>query len=210
MTTGTATTLALKEWDVVVAALEQGLQAVIVRKGGLDDPDGRIPLPPGRFWLMPTLFHERALFLKPEHHGLLVPGAHRAPRAVSVELPRPEGTRSVRRGHLRIAAVAEVVDAVEATSLDALQGLTERTVWTDRYLRLRYRWRPDERPLVIVLRIACLPAPVEVPDRAEYGGCRSWVDLVDPPDDSQAVPVWPEERLAEEVATVRRLLGRPA
>ena len=33
--------LALTEWDVVTAAVEQGRQAILVRKGGLDDPERR-------------------------------------------------------------------------------------------------------------------------------------------------------------------------
>jgi hypothetical protein len=199
---------ALKEWDVVVAALEQGRQALLVRKGGLADPEQRIPLPQGRFWLYPTLFHARGVFLKPEHHALLVPGMHRAPREEARLVARPEGhPRSVTPGHVALRAVAEIVAAVEAPSLDALHRLTGRTVWTDKYLTLRYRWRPEDRPLVLVLSVAALPAPVEVEERVEYGGCRSWLELVDPPDAAAAEPLWSRARLAGEVAAVEDLLG---
>jgi len=51
MSTALQTTTALKEWDAVVAALEQGSQALLIRKGGLDDPGGRLPVPDGWFWL---------------------------------------------------------------------------------------------------------------------------------------------------------------
>ena len=45
---------------MVVAALEQGRQALLVRRGGLDDPGQRFSAPrSGPFWLYPTLFHER-------------------------------------------------------------------------------------------------------------------------------------------------------
>lgn len=207
----TAVVLALKEWDVVVAALEQGRQALLVRKGGLDDPDQRIPLPAGRFWLYPTLFHARGVFLKPEHHELLVPGMHRAPRETARLVPRPEGhRRGVTPGHVALRAVAEIVEAVEAESLDALYRLAERTVWTEKYLTLRYRWRPQDRPVVLVLRVAALPAAVEVEERVEYGGCRSWLELSDPPDAAAARPLWSEDRLAEEIAAVRGLIGAPA
>lgn len=197
-------TRALKEWDVVVAALEQGRQAILVRKGGLDDPGRRIPLESGRFWLYPTLFHARGVFLKPEHHELLVPGMHRAPRETARLVPRPEGhKRAVRPGHVALRAVAEIADAVEAPSLEALHRLTERTVWTDKYLTLRYRWQPEDRPLVLVLRVAVLREAVEVEERVEYGGCRSWLDLVDPPDAAPAVPLWSEDRLREEARSIR-------
>jgi hypothetical protein len=205
--------LALKEWDVVVAALEQGRQAVLVRRGGLDDPGQRFAQPrSGPFWLYPTLFHERGVFLKPEHRELLVPGMHRAPRSVAVAAGRPEGhPRPVSAAMVSLRAVAEVVEVVEAPSLEALQALEERTVWTERYLTLRFKQRQlshtaSVRPLVAVLRVSALPAPVEVPDLPEYGGCRSWFELRDPPDAAGAVPVWDERRLAGEVEAVRRLL----
>jgi hypothetical protein len=208
--------LALKEWDVVVAALEQGRQAILVRRGGLDDPAQRFAAPAsGPFWLYPTLFHERGLFLKPEHRGLLVPGMHRTPRQVAAAAGRPQGhPRPVTAGMVSLRAVAEVVDTVEAPSLEHLVALEPRTVWTDRYLTLRFRQRQlsettPVRPLVAVLRVAALPAPVEVPDLPEYGGCRSWIELREPPDAAAAVPLWREERIAEEVAAVRRLLGLP-
>jgi hypothetical protein len=195
---------------VVVAALEQGRQALLVRKGGLDDPEQRIPLPEGRFWLYPTLFHARGVFLKPEHHELLVPGMHRAPRETARLVPRPEGhKRGVTPGHVALRAVAEIVDAVEAASLDALHRLSERTVWTEKYLTLRYRWRPQDRPVVLVLRVAALPEAVEVEERVEYGGCRSWLELADPPDAAAATPLWSERRVAQEIRAVREALGAP-
>jgi hypothetical protein len=235
--------LALKEWDVVVAALEQGRQAILVRRGGLDDPGQRFSAPrSGPFWLYPTLFHERGVFLKPEHRELLVPGMHRAPRQVAVAAGRPEGhPRPVSAGMVSLGAVAEVVEVVEAASLERLRALEERTVWTDRYLTLRFkqrqprgkavtgipvksagdglgesphraRQRPEKetaslRPVVAVLRVSTLPVRVEVPDLPEYGGCRSWVELRDPPDASAAVALWDDRRLAEEVDAVRRLLA---
>ncbi len=206
--------LALKEWDVVVAALEQGRQALLVRRGGLDDPGHRFDAPGSApFWLYPTLFHERGVFLKPEYRDLLVPGMHRAPRPVAVAAGRPEGhPRPVRPGMVSLRALAEVVEVVEAPSLERLHALEERTVWTAHYLTLRFRQRQlseaaSIRPVVAVLRISVLPAAVEVPDLPEYGGCRSWVELRDPPDASTAAPVWDERRLEEEVGAVRHLLA---
>lgn len=208
MPSALTTSLALKEWDVVVAALEQGHQAILIRKGGLDDPGGRLALPDRPFWLYPTLFHERGVFLKPEHHSLLVPGMHRTPREVGRTVPRPAGhERPVTPGHVALRAVAEVAGVVTAPSLEALQAVTERTVFTDRYARLRYRWRPDDRPLVVVLTVSTLPRPHEIEERFEYGGCRSWVELRDPPDPAGAEPVWSDARVRAELDAVRALLG---
>jgi len=198
---------ALKEWDVVVAALEQGRQAILVRKGGLEDPGRRLRVDTGWFWLYPTLFHARGVFLRPEYQSLLVPGMHRAPRRLARDRPRPAGhPRPVAPGHVSLRAVAQVVEALEAPSLDALRRLCDRTVWTEKYLALRYRWREEDRPLVLVLRIASLPEPVEVAELDEYGGCRSWLELRDPPDAAGAEPVWRADRLAAELTSVREAL----
>ncbi|MGH7748569.1 MAG: DUF1802 family protein, partial [Candidatus Dormibacteria bacterium] len=149
----------------------------------------------------------------PEYRDLLVQGMHRAPRQVAVAAGRPEGhPRPVSPGMVSLGAVAEVVDLVEAPSLERLSLLAARTVWTDQYLTLRFKQRrlsetASERPVVAVLRVSALPARVEVPDLPEYGGCRSWVELVDPPDASAAVPVWDDARLAGELEAVRRLLA---
>ncbi|HEX3605635.1 MAG TPA: DUF1802 family protein [Candidatus Dormibacteraeota bacterium] len=208
--------LALKEWDVVVAALESGRQALLVRRGGLGDPGQRFSAPrSGPFWLFPNLFHERGVFLKPEYRDLLVPGMHRAPRPVAVAAGRPEGhARPATPGTVSLGAVAEVVDLVEAESLERLRALEERTVWTENYLTLRFRQRQlsataSVRPVVAVLRVSALPERVEVADLPGYAGCRSWVELRDPPDARAATPVWDERRLEEEVLAVRRLLGAP-
>ena len=196
---------------MVVAALEQGRQAILIRKGGLDDPDQRLPVPSVPFWLYPTLFHERAVFLRDEYHSLLVPGAHRRPRVEASAVPRPDGhARPVAVGHVALRAVAEVAHWEAAPSLESLTALLPLTVWTAKYPTLRYRWRPDEKPLVLVLRVAVLPHAVEVPELPEYGGCRSLVDLVDPPDASGAEPVWDAARLDAEVEAVQSALGSAA
>jgi hypothetical protein len=47
---------ALKEWSTVVAALGQGEQILLIRKGGIADPEFGIEAE--RFYLYPTYFHQ--------------------------------------------------------------------------------------------------------------------------------------------------------
>jgi hypothetical protein len=47
---------ALKEWSNVVAALGRGEQILLIRKGGLADPDFGVEA--DRFYLYPTYFHQ--------------------------------------------------------------------------------------------------------------------------------------------------------
>lgn len=71
----------------------------------------------------------------------------------------------------------------------ALQSLGDEFVWNEAFVRQRYEYRPDLPLWLIVLRIHRLPQRVVIPDRASYAGCKSWVNLTEDIDVSQAVPV---------------------
>ena len=47
---------ALKEWSNVITALGEGLQVILIRKGGIADP--AFGLEADRFYLYPTYFHQ--------------------------------------------------------------------------------------------------------------------------------------------------------
>ena len=47
---------ALKEWSNVIDALGRGDQAILIRKGGIADPEFGVEA--GRFYLYPTYFHQ--------------------------------------------------------------------------------------------------------------------------------------------------------
>src|SRR5438046_1731650 len=50
---------AFKEWAVICAALGQGLQSLILRKGGIDEQTGQFAVEQTRFWLYPTFVHQQ-------------------------------------------------------------------------------------------------------------------------------------------------------
>lgn len=50
---------AFKEWAVVVDALIQGRQIVILRKGGIREGKAGFRMKANRFWLFPTQFHQQ-------------------------------------------------------------------------------------------------------------------------------------------------------
>ncbi|MGL4465497.1 MAG: DUF1802 family protein, partial [Planctomycetia bacterium] len=57
--------IAFKEWAVVAAALADGRQSLIVRKGGIHERGGVFTVEYDRFWLYPTQFHQDAGKLTP-------------------------------------------------------------------------------------------------------------------------------------------------
>jgi hypothetical protein len=72
---------------------------------------------------------------------------------------------------------AEVQGAYEVTEADELEALDPYHVWTPEYAESRLKWRPKKPLTALVLQTYLLPEPVELPYRAEYGGCKSWIEL---------------------------------
>jgi hypothetical protein len=59
---------ALKEWSNVIEALGRGEQVILVRKGGIADPDFGVEA--DRFYLYPTFYHQPAA--DPEPHEVTI------------------------------------------------------------------------------------------------------------------------------------------
>ena len=62
---------AFKEWAVICEALGRGEQALILRKGGIDEHDGQFVVDQTRFWLYPTFSHQQKDGINEEARPLL-------------------------------------------------------------------------------------------------------------------------------------------
>ena len=185
--------VALKEWAVVCAALGDGRQSLLLRKGGIREPsaDRSFHVERRAFALLPTYFHAqdsgRARDLVPDVHAELA------------ELRAPQD------GLLHIDLCAEVTGVwwlgtlASAHSLAGLHVLSEPCV-TDRF---HYR-RPGLWALH--LRVHRLRVPAVLPDRPGYAGCVSWVHLDEPVRGEAESVVSDDEHQAREAELVR-LLG---
>ena len=149
---------ALKEWAVAVKALERGDTALVVRKGGIREK--AFAVPETRFLLFKSYEHQNPEQLKPEYHELL----RSIPR-------RPDD------GPVILSSFAEVQGAYEVSEAEELEALDPYHIWTPEYAESRLKWRPKKPLTVLVLRTYVLPEPVELPYRATYGGCKSWIEL---------------------------------
>ena len=165
--------VALKEWAVVVEALGSGRQSILLRKGGIVEGRRGFEVRHTSFLLFPTFEHQHASFVRDEEAGLLA-------RAEQVQQP----------GQLRIELYAEVVDVFTAPADPAvLTAATDLHIWNERYIAQRYEYRPDLPLYMLVLRARRLPAPVLLPVRPSYAGCKSWVNLTEDVDVEGAAPV---------------------
>ena len=184
---------ALKEWAVVVKALERGETALVVRKGGIREK--AFAIPKARFVFFKSYEHQNPDQLKPLYHDLL----HSIPKR------RDDGP-------VIFTSFAEVKGAYEISETDELEALDPHHIWTPEYAESRLKWRPKKPLTVLVLRTYLLE-PVEFDYRAEYGGCKSWIELEEAVPTTYARPALDNQAFGELVRpaldTLERLMPAP-
>ena len=152
---------ALKEWAVVVKALAQGRQTILLRKGGiLEDRDG-FTTEHREFFLYPTYLHEHADRILPSQ-------IHRLEEALRFQPPEDRVFLSV---------FATVEETVFLTELDRLEKLRPYHILSDDEVRARFEYRGKPGLHVILLRVYRLEQAIELPVTPDFAGCKSWVDL---------------------------------
>jgi hypothetical protein len=180
---------AFKEWAVICKALAEGKQALILRKGGISEPDGTFALQASRFWLYPTYVHQQRTGIKPEALPLL--------EAAEAEKP-PAGV--IRLTHfLEVPGVYQVRDLFAALVLNHLHEWSEETV------RQRFEYR---HPGISVLpaRVYRAAQPIDIPEQPEYAGCKSWVELDQDLPTEGAVPILDDEGFRDVLRSLDGLL----
>jgi hypothetical protein len=179
---------AFKEWAAVCAALGAGKSILVLRRGGIADPDGAFHPGHGAFLLFPTRFHQSAEQMADD----ACDKAAAAP---------PEGSIVI-----SLAATAAGAWPVrDAASLARLRGLHP---WSDAVATERLE-REGEGPLwAVAVRVAALPRPVTLALRPSYGGCRSWIELEQDVDAAGARPVLGDDAFEAALQRVKTsLLG---
>jgi len=157
-------TTAFKEWAVICRALASGRQRLILRKGGIAEPGGGFSAEHAEFLLMPTFLHQSAESIVPEARDLLV----------DIDADRPPEGQVVFRHRARVERATRIVAAED---LSRFRG---QHVWSEAVVAERFhRWRDELH--VLEVAVEPLPRPLVLPWHESYGGCRSWVALVDPP-----------------------------
>ena len=148
---------ALKEWGAVIRALECGDQTVILRKGGILETASGFRTESGRFLLYPTAEHQGPANVREEFHGHL----RDSPAASD---------------HSSVTSYADVLAEADIAAEETADMLSEFHIWTKSYIDQRRAWQ-GQRPLrALFLRVYRMPA-MQVPQKPEYGGCKSWIDV---------------------------------
>lgn len=182
---------ALKEWAAVCRALEAGDSALILRRGGIAEPDGLFLAEHPAFLLLPTRFHQEP--------AALVPSARPHLDAARAAEP-PQGT-------LRLASLARVAAVHAVRDARSLAALRPFHVWSDDVARERLEREGEGALVAMVVRVERMAKPVELAMRKDYGGCKSWVELAEDIDVREARQVMGDRDFASVESAIRKALG---
>ncbi len=154
--------IAFKEWTLICDALGSGAQSIIIRKGGIAEGRAGFRFKHPRFLLFPTLFHEQTAKL-------------RLPAGTALPAPRADGQHEIRQ-------LAEVEWTEDLADWERICRLAPYHLWQESEIQKRYA--QDDTPMVSLafVRVCELAEPLLFPDHASFGGCRSWIEVPEPPD----------------------------
>jgi hypothetical protein len=184
---------AFKEWAVVCQALADGRQALIIRKGGIAEAGGAFTPEHRRFWLYPTYVHQQCDGIKSEADPLLE------------EAER----RRLQHGTLRFTDFAEVSGVYHVRHLSAVLLLDGLHIWSEETIRKRFEYRAPGL-YVLPVRIFRVREAFVLPEREEYEGCKTWVELEQALPTDSAVAVLDDRAYTNVLELVDRLLNPTA
>ena len=166
---------------MVVEALAEGEQILLLRKGGIRDPKGVFQLEHREFFLYPTWEHQSEhpqIRIRPEfrqRYGPLFAPSHPA-ETVSLKI------------YAGVAYCGLVRDPTR------MEGVEKYHIWTPEFIQERMRYRPQSPIVAVVLRCYRLKKEILLPVRPEYAGCKSWVPLSAALPVEEAIPVVDNQR----------------
>ncbi len=184
------TNKALKEWAVAVDALERGKTIMLLRKGGIREEGNRFQVSQDRFLLYPTYEHQQPNLLKAEY----------APQVTPV-------TSGWHPETVRIGSWAKITDILMVSEPRVLNALLPFHIWNAQFASTRFKWKPKQPLYVLLLRTYHLPSAAIISYRSEYGGCRSWIDLVETISLAGIVPVLDDTEYTHLVEQIEKIVN---
>ncbi len=185
-------TMTLKEWAVVIKALDEGTQVLLLRKGGISEPTGAFRVEHDEFFFFPSYEHQKAHLIKPQFQADL--------QAV-LQHWQPGTDR------LSITHFARVTEVLQIWGEDAVHKLSPHYIYTENYAQERLHWNPSAPLYVVLVRVYRLPEPQVIAVRPEYHGCTSWIPVAADLNTAGGVPVLSDQAYAGRVAAVKAALA---
>ncbi len=182
--------LALKEWNVALNALSEGETIILLRKGGIKEAGKGFNLEQNNFWLYPTFEHQKPEFLKDNYSNLVTSvasGWH------------PET--------IEIKCKATVTDLFLIDNKEIISNLSPYHIWNQQFIHERLKWKPKQPLNVLLLRVYNLSQPVTISYKQEYGGCKSWINLLEFISDDGLIPTLDDLEYQNKVETLKKIIA---
>lgn len=179
--------IALKEWAIICDLLADGKQAILLRKGGIREPEGpgRFELEYSRFALFPSWMHQKPDMIKPAQRDRVIVSAQEPPT-------------------ITFKAIGEATRIWRVPSRAAFDRLDDLHAWTGEQIGMRFNYKPQNPLYLVAIRVSRLRTERMMTNHAEYAGCKSWVPLrpSDEVDDAGATHVMGDDAFAAIVQRV--------
>jgi hypothetical protein len=182
--------VAFKEWAIVVDALGGGRQILILRKGGISEGKGGFQIEHPEFLLCPTLFHQQ--------RESVIGEAQKRHDEICAGFPRADV--------LRLEYFCRVEAWWKLEDLAAAQRLEGQHIWKPEVIVERFDWGKQKSIFALAVRVFRLPHRIDLPMKADYGGCKSWVEVDREIDVSAARPVLDDEVFKEKLRELEEAL----
>ena len=177
---------ALKEWAVAVEALTAGDTIALLRKGGIRDAGKSFEVKYPQVWLYPTYEHQKPWLLKPGYAEKVTPvesGWH--PQTVT------------------ISSCGEITDVINLRDRQTVEQLYPYHIWNEQMIEDRLKWQSNRPISLLLLRVYRLSEAIAIDYDKSYGGCKSWINLVEPIALDGLTPVLDDYTYQQKVAEIK-------
>jgi hypothetical protein len=185
---------ALKEWAIVLKALSDGRQILLLRKGGLIEKNARFAVEHSEFFIYPTYLHQ-------QRNGIIPAAREDLERLLAS--PPPEE-------YVILSHYAVMQNTFRIADLDRLQRLAVFHLFNAEEVQRRFFYGKTPGIHLLLLRIYQLPKPFRLTVRPHYAGCRSWVDLEEELPTAGCRPVLDDDAFDRERLRITALIKPPA
>ncbi|MEM4274419.1 MAG: DUF1802 family protein [Candidatus Nitrosocaldaceae archaeon] len=144
---------ALKEWSVVIKALEDSKQFILLRKGGILDQ--RFDIASTSFLLFPTFEHQHKQYVRDEFLYLF----------------------NDMNEKIEIRSAASIHKVYETFDKNKLLKLSKYHIYNENFIDYRLNTYKERPVKVLLIKTYMLDEPLLLENKLEYAGCKSWVNL---------------------------------
>lgn len=175
---------ALKEWAMICKAIEDGRQVLLFRKGGIMEYRNGFELKHKVFFLFPTFEHQSLDSIQKEYGKELECLQNQQQQQQHQKQYNSQKDRDVHteennalKNTIKINLIVEITYSNEVNDIDKLKELEKFHIWNIDYVKMRFNYNPKKPLYLLLVRAYKLNEPIEIFNRPEWSGCKSWIQF---------------------------------